>query len=291
LAADRDSVRCERCHTVFPLAAGRPVLICPDNPVFDSMSYGAARPRVSADRRLRSRVAERALRSVNLSRDRCLADMAGRLDPGNVVLLLGSGDQKQHVQHLLGAPITVIAIDVDPEADVDAFVDGHALPFKDGAFDAVVTTAVLEHVLRPERVMSEIARVVRSEGLLYSEIPFMQQVHAGAYDFTRYTLSGHRRLAAPFAELESGAVAGPGTALLWSIEHWLLALGASRRATKAMRVALGWLGWLDRRIAERPAALDGASCTYYYGRRRRQEETSDRWIVEAYRGAQRAPVS
>ena len=28
--------------------------------------------------------------------------------------------------------------------------------------------------------------------LIYSEIPFMQQIHMGKNDFTRYTASGHR---------------------------------------------------------------------------------------------------
>jgi len=57
-------------------------------------------------------------------------------------------------------------------------------------FDAVWIQAVLEHVLDPVRVVAEIHRVLRPGGLVYSEIPFMQEVHEGAYDFTRFRLSG-----------------------------------------------------------------------------------------------------
>ena len=71
--------------------------------------------------------------------------------------------------------------------------DAHDLPFVDAAFDAAVIQAVLEHVVDPQRVVAELHRVLREDGVLYSEVPFMQQVHEGAYDFTRYTDLGHRR--------------------------------------------------------------------------------------------------
>jgi len=58
----------------------------------------------------------------------------------------------------------------------------------------VVTTAMIEHVLYPEEVGAEICRILKVGGLLYSELPFIQPVHEGAYDFTKYTLFGHRHL-------------------------------------------------------------------------------------------------
>ena len=52
--------------------------------------------------------------------------------------------------------------------------------------------------------MKEIYRVLKSDGIVYIETPFMQQVHGGKYDFTRFTYLGHRRLFARFQEIESG---------------------------------------------------------------------------------------
>jgi SAM-dependent methyltransferase len=209
------------------------------------------------------------------------------------VLALGSGGQRAELIGRLGGSqdVDLVAVDVDRNADVDAWCDAHALPFADDQFDGLITTAVLEHVLQPERVAAEIARVVKPGGLLYSEIPFIQQVHEGAYDFTRYTLSGHRRLFDAFEEIESGPVAGPATALVWSIEHLALALvdrPRMRAPVKAcVRLLFGWIRLLDRRLAERPAAVDGASCTYFLGARRTEGRASGESIVARYRGAQR----
>jgi 2-polyprenyl-3-methyl-5-hydroxy-6-metoxy-1,4-benzoquinol methylase len=49
--------------------------------------------------------------------------------------------------------------------------DGHELPFVDNAFDVVILSDVLEHVKKPERVAQEVARVLRSGGLLYASMP------------------------------------------------------------------------------------------------------------------------
>ena len=64
------------------------------------------------------------------------------------------------------------------------------MPFKE--IDLVIIQAVLEHVMYPNKVVSEIYRVLKNDGLIYSETPFMQQVHEGPYDFSRFTESGHR---------------------------------------------------------------------------------------------------
>ena len=52
--------------------------------------------------------------------------------------------------------------------------------------------------------------MLKDDGLVYAETPFLQQVHGGPYDFTRFTHLGHRRLFRKFIELESGATAGAG---------------------------------------------------------------------------------
>ncbi|MCB7129013.1 MAG: methyltransferase domain-containing protein [Candidatus Brocadiales bacterium] len=46
------------------------------------------------------------------------------------------------------------------------------LPFKDNSFDLVISSHVLEHVLRPEAMTAEIERVMRPTGKAVIEVPF-----------------------------------------------------------------------------------------------------------------------
>jgi len=204
------------------------------------------------------------------------------------VLVVGGGSVGNGTEELYSpaAAIEVIGLDLYG-SDVDLLIaDAHAIPLQDASMDAVVVQAVLEHVVSPSRVVSEIGRVLRPGGLVYAETPFLQQVHAGAHDFTRFTHSGHRRLFREFEEIDSGVVAGPGTALLWSMEHTVRAVFRSPTAGRVTRLLLGWLRLLDRVSAE-PFAIDAASALFFLGRSSGTiVEPSE--LVTYYRGAQRS---
>jgi len=287
---DTSELKCESCGAQYPITHGRPVLLRPDNAVFcqDDYRYAglpATEVSVGWGRFIPAP-------SVNLANGRLLARMRQLLSelPVAKVMVVGGGCQRQWLDERLGASDTVRVVysDIDVRSDIDLFCDGHDLPFVEGSFDAVITTAVLEHVLYPERVAAEIYRVLKMGGLLYSELPFMQQVHEGAYDFTRYTLSGHRRLLNGFSEIESGMVAGPGTALVWAIENFVLAFVARstfRKMAKALvRIGFAWLKHFDRLLVNRPEAMDGASCTYFLGRKI-EGGIPDTEIIARYVGA------
>ncbi len=286
-------VACESCGSQYPISFGRPVLLRPDNEVFCIDDYRNAS--VPTLNNKGSSIWQRFIPkpSVNLASQKILSRVRELLEemPSATVLVVGGGCQRKWLDERLGAggSIRLVYSDIDANADVNLFCDGHDLPFVDSAFDAVVTTAVLEHVLYPERVASEIVRVLKSGGLLYSELPFMQQVHEGAYDFTRYTLSGHKRLFNRVSEIDSGMVAGPGTVLVWSIENFAIAFIARssiRKITKAIiRLAFGWIKYFDLLLKNSPAAMDGASCTYLFGRKV-SGYISDSKIISNYRGAQ-----
>ena len=167
--------------------------------------------------------------------------------PQPMVLILGGGAIGAGVAALYEDPeVRVIGTDVYASANTQLLADGHALPFRDGVFDAVLIQAVLEHVLEPQRVADEIHRVLRPNGVLYADTPFMQQVHEAAYDFTRFTRSGHRWLFRRFTEIEAGSVNGAGTALLWSIRYYVRALGASNRMATLATIPFVWLRLLER---------------------------------------------
>ncbi|KOG34312.1 class I SAM-dependent methyltransferase [Streptomyces resistomycificus] len=183
------------------------------------------------------------------------------------------------------ARVRVIGFDIAAGPVTQFVADAHQVPLRTGSVDGVLVQAVLEHVLDPVAVVAEIHRVLRDDGLVYAETPFLQQVHAGAHDFTRYTASGHRYLFRRFEELAAGPVTGPGTQLLWSVDHLVRGLTRHALPGRAARAALFWLRGLDRLV---PAdfAQDDASALYFLGRRRDRQMTEDE-IVDYYRGAQR----
>jgi SAM-dependent methyltransferase len=61
------------------------------------------------------------------------------------------------------------------------------LPFRDGSFDAVVCSELLEHVLAPPAVLAEIHRLLKTQGTLLICVPFLNRIHADPYDYGRYT--------------------------------------------------------------------------------------------------------
>ena len=189
---------CLECGENYPVVNGRPVLLRPDNELFCRDDYIKAGAVSTADGT--SSVFTRVVPSpsMNLASSRVLERLKLMLGAREKpqVLVVGGGEQRAWLEDSLSgnAVVHIVYSDIDARADVDIYCDGHDLPFLDSAFDAVITTAVLEHVMYPEQVAAEIHRVLKAKGLLYSELPFIQQVHEGAYDFTRYTLSGHRRL-------------------------------------------------------------------------------------------------
>ena len=102
--------------------------------------------------------------------------------------------------------IRLIGFDIYCSTLTQFVADGHQIPLRDGSVDGVLVQAGLEHVLDPWRVVAEIHRVLKDDGLVYAETPFMQQVHEGPYDFTRFTESGHRYL---FPQIRAHRL-GPG---------------------------------------------------------------------------------
>jgi SAM-dependent methyltransferase len=114
------------------------------------------------------------------------------LPPGGRVLDVGTGFGR-HAFELARRGQRVAALDVATEEVVgtrdtfDAMIeageieadrrlgvlrgDATALPFDDGAFDAVITSEVLEHVVADTAAIAEMARVLRPGGVFAATVP------------------------------------------------------------------------------------------------------------------------
>jgi SAM-dependent methyltransferase len=89
-----------------------------------------------------------------------------------------------------------------PSSDIVASAD--AIPVRDGAFDAVLLTQVLEHVPEPASVLAELHRILTTGGKLYLTVPLIWELHELPHDYYRYTGEGLRHLleSAGFSSIE-----------------------------------------------------------------------------------------
>jgi SAM-dependent methyltransferase len=264
---------CQYSIAGFPLAHGQPAIIDFEDSIFDRSAYenadGAVFARDTTQRSLGSRLHHLINGRNPVAAANCHRFVTAlKTDAAHpIVLVIGGGTIGAGADELYGdSAIRVLGTDVYASEHTSLLVDGHKLPFKDGSFHGVWIQAVLEHVLDPAAVVSEIHRVLRPAGLVYAETPFMQQVHERAYDFTRFTPSGHRWLFKRFEEVCAGPVSGPSVALLWSIRYFARALGAGDKLSRLISLPFFWLRFFDYFCHGRNAA-DAAGGTFFLGRR------------------------
>jgi len=115
-------------------------------------------------------------------------------------------------------------IDIFAYDNVDMTCDIGNIPIKDNSVDVIINQAVLEHVPDPQKVVSEIHRILKPGGVVYCAIPFIQGFHASPYDFTRYTFEGMKLLFKDFEMIELKPVGGPTSGFLWVLQEWLAIL-------------------------------------------------------------------
>ncbi|MBE8232609.1 MAG: methyltransferase domain-containing protein [Endozoicomonadaceae bacterium] len=165
----------------------------------------------------------------------------------------------------------IIGSDVSMGPHTKLILDAHDIPFVDQTFDCVIAQAVVEHVLDPNRCVFEMQRVLKKGGYIYAETPFMQQVHMGRFDFTRFTDLGHRYLFRNFDSVNSGLIAGPGTALAWSWLYFLRSLSNQAKIRSLLmlfgRFTSFFWKYFDPYLSNKPGAFDAASCLYFMGQK------------------------
>lgn len=285
---------CELCCKHFPSADGIPILINEQNSVFRSADYlggnaygGASAYAGNADastglkrvyRRAVSRLCEAGPPVRDFGVEDAVASMV-KANPDAEILVIGAGESA------LQGRITYT--DVAFGKNVHCIADAHDLPFTARTFDACIAVAVLEHVLDPFRCVQEIIRVLRPGGYVYAETPFMQPVHMGAHDFTRFSHLGHRRLFRYFDEIRSGISGGPGTSLGQLLRYAIAAMsdrpGLRRWLKLSGLLAAFPLRWIDYLCRDKMAAYDAASAFYFFGTLR-ETPVSDRELLQGFRG-------
>jgi SAM-dependent methyltransferase len=204
-------------------------------------------------------------------------------NPKPTLLMVGGGAVGSASEALYQDPdVRLVSFDIYASAHTDFVADAHDIPMQANGVDGVWIQAVLEHVLEPQRVVAEIHRVLKPNGLVYAETPFMQQVHEKAYDFTRFTESGHRWLFKDFSLIDSGSILGPGTALLWSLRYFGTGLFRLRMGGELLVLLFFWVRLLDRFIPSENTS-NAASSIFFMGRKAAQPIAMEE-VIGFYRG-------
>jgi SAM-dependent methyltransferase len=104
------------------------------------------------------------------------------------VVDLGAGGNPSYWRFLSASGIGLIKVDFPNmgRPHVAASLEDY-LPFQTDVFDVVLLFNVLEHVYASERLLSEIHRTLKPDGVLYLFVPFLVQVHPDPYDYRRFT--------------------------------------------------------------------------------------------------------
>lgn len=261
LTRDGELIGCPACGASYEITDGTPILL----------PRGVRAPALDArwDPGVRRVIPPRLLALLEPYRDLLLPSLTYKsrssreivsrfvasLGPDAVILNVGSGRTDYGPQ--------VANLEIEPGPGVDLVGVAEHLPIADGACAGVILMAVLEHVEDAHRTLGEARRVLRPDGVLLVDVPFIQGYHPSPGDYRRYTEPGLRaevtRLG--FTVEESGVAVGPGSAAAWVASEFL-ALLVSGRSARAYRVAKLVTTWLANPLKYADLWLEGHPMAY-----------------------------
>ncbi|MDW3215091.1 MAG: methyltransferase domain-containing protein [Ilumatobacteraceae bacterium] len=260
----------------FEFVDGQPVFLSPDGLELSGWRFppivvgDLQRPKPQRRGRRIAKLVKRVFEPAGSRRDAVneFGELLASAGASPLLLVVGGATEGDALAALLRSDgVRVVAFDIYPTDETAFVADAHRIPLADESVDGVIVQAVLEHVYRPEVVVAEVERVVRAGGLVYAETPFMQPVHEGAYDFTRYTVSGHRLLFSGCDELRCGPIGGPGALINLACRGLVGGLIRSQAIAKAAYLLTLPLRSIDRLVDAR-WRRDYAIGGYFVGRRK-----------------------
>ena len=219
--------------------------------------------------------------------------LAYHLKKDSKVLIIGGGTLGSGSDYFFSMckrkGISIDSIDVYFSQNITAIADAHYLPFENESYELVIIQAVLEHVINPNRVVEEIYRILKNNAIVYAETPFMQCVHEGPYDFTRFSHSGHRWLFKKFKEISSGAHHGAFSSTLFILSYAISGLMRNKTIGILIRILFTRFSKFLDLINDDKSNIDVACGTYFLGIKSKDYSNKKTQIkIETfYKGAQK----
>jgi len=280
----------------YPIVDGIPILIDDSQSLFKQADFVSAKKTFFSNNPLKRAIFHLIpTLGLNYASKRNLkkaeALLSGSGQKPRILTVGGSIEGEGAKEFLNSSKFEVIDTDVTFGPRTKIICDGHSLPFADASVDMVIIQAVLEHVLDPVQCVKEIHRVLKPDGIVYSEIPFMQQVHGKAFDFTRFSFLGQRRLFRNFELIDMGPTAGPGSSLSWAYVYFLMGFSNNFYIRVMLRLfgtyTSFYLKYFDLLTKNKASTLDGASGIYFLGRKS-NITLDDATLIANYKGGFRS---
>jgi SAM-dependent methyltransferase len=189
-----------------------------------------------------------------------------KITNGGIIFNLGSGATSLRED--------VVNVDFFPFENVDFVADVCDLPFSDNIADAMISECVLEHTPDPDKVVSEMYRVLKPGGLVYVVVPFVFSFHSSPYDFYRWSKMGIGEQFKDFDKIDSGIHFGSGNALNWILAEYfatLFSFGVEKLHQVLFILFLILfvpLGYLDFILNKFNTSQNIASHVYYLGKKK-----------------------
>jgi SAM-dependent methyltransferase len=136
-------------------------------------------------------------------------------------------------------------------ADIIADLN-ESLPIKDSVANNVVSFQVLEHISKPQTMLSEAFRILRENGEIILAVPFQWHEHEVPWDYFRYTKYGleHLLKTAGFENIEIEALSGFWTMWFLKLNYQLNRLVRGPRLLRwIILFVLTPIWWLNQIIA------------------------------------------
>lgn len=116
-----------------------------------------------------------------------------KFNKDGVFLNLGCGLYSERVRQSYN-PRVYIGLDLDIGAKPTIVGDVRKIPLKDKSIDTILCVSLLEHVFEYGEVLDEIKRVIKNDGIVEIQVPFLWFYHAYPNDYFRFSHSALEKL-------------------------------------------------------------------------------------------------